>query len=443
MDVLSRAIGLLARCPGVERPLPCPLCGGAHPADAPICPVTGKSVPRGASGLPKLKSFAMETLDDEDTRRGNPKPASVRPPKSSGPAALIGEVIAGKYKLNAVLGAGGMGTVYDGEHVQLGRPVAVKVLIRTPTTSGANAEKRFLKEARSAGSLAHPNICQVFDFGTTPNGASYLVMEKLTGETLGQRLSRTRKLPIAEAVSITLQLLDGLGAAHEQNILHRDVKPENVFLATLPGSGEMVPGPTVKILDFGIAKNMASHGGTLDTLTQHGMVMGTPHYMSPEQARGKRDLDARVDLYACGVILYEMLAGVRPFEAPMANDILLQIVRNAPTGVSAHRPDVPPELERVVLRAMRKERNDRFAAAADFVAELRAIRLDQRPRVPEPSSSTNVVNPYPPRKDAVTVHRGKTPPQQPQQEELPSRVDLTDLDVMRTIEDPNPPSDED
>ncbi len=435
MDVLSRAIGLLARCPDVDRPLPCPLCGGAHPADAQVCPVTGKSVPRGASGLPKLKSFAMETLDDEDTRRGNPKPASVRPPKTSGPAALLGEVIAGKYKLNAVLGVGGMGTVYDGEHVQLGRPVAVKVLIRTPTTSGANAEKRFLKEARSAGALAHPNICQVFDFGTTGNGASYLVMEKLVGETLGQRLAHTRKLPIEEAVSIILQVLDGLGAAHEQNILHRDVKPENVFLASVPGGGEMV-----KLLDFGIAKNMSSHGGTLDTLTQHGMVMGTPHYMSPEQARGKRDLDARVDLYACGVMLYEMLAGVRPFEAPMANDILLQIVRNAPTGVSSHRPDVPPELERVVLRAMRKERNDRFATAEEFVGELRAVRLDRRPRVPAPASSTNVVNPYPQRKDAVTVHRGKTPPQQ---EELPSRVDLTDLDVMRTIEDPNPPSDED
>ena len=393
--------------------LPCPFCGGAHLPEVRICPKTGKAVERGLSGLPRLKPFAMETLDDVDTRVGQPKPASVRP-KPAGPAGMVGDIIGMKYKLNAVLGLGGMGAVYDAEHIQLGRPVAIKVLMRTPNTSGANAEKRFLKEARSAGSLAHPNICQVFDYGTLPGGSAFLVMEKLVGETLGQRLGRERRLPITEAIAITRQVLAGLGAAHEQNILHRDVKPENVFLARI--GDEIV----AKILDFGIAKNMASHGGTLDTLTQHGMVMGTPHYMSPEQARGRRDLDARVDLYACGVMLYEMLAGVRPFEAKMANDILLQIVRNAPAPLRGHRPEVSTELERIVLRAMRKERADRFATAAEFLADLTA--LPKTPAHPE----TAIASPYESRGESPTIHREAAAP--------------SALDMMRTIEDPEPPS---
>jgi serine/threonine-protein kinase len=432
--------------------LPCPFCRGAHPAEVRVCPVTGRSVERGASGLPKLKPFAMETLDDVDTRVGNPKPASVQPTSRSGPAGMVGDILAMKYKLLSLLGTGGMGAVYEGEHIQLGRPVAIKVLMRGPsTTGGANAEKRFIKEARSAGALAHPNICQVFDFGTTPNGSPYIVMERLVGETLGQRLGRERSLPIADAVAIAIQVTKGLGAAHDQNILHRDVKPENVFLARVPGT----EGEVVKLLDFGIAKNMESHGGSLDTLTQHGMVMGTPHYMSPEQARGRRDLDARVDLYATGVMLYEMLAGVRPFEAKMANDILLQIVRNAPTPLRTHRPDVPAELERIVLKAMRKERNDRHGTAEELVAELAAVARAIA-RGPATTGTTAGVDPRGTRGEAPTVHRPKTEdepaPPNPYEGELPSRLDLRDLtppakapkpapsslDVMRTIEDPNP-----
>ncbi len=428
--------------------LPCPFCRGAHPADAVVCPVTGKRVERGASGLPKLKSFAMETLDDVDTRVANPKPASVRPSQRSGPGGMVGDILAMKYKILSLLGTGGMGAVYEAEHIQLGRPVAIKVLMRGPaSTGGETAEKRFIKEARSAGALAHPNICQVFDFGTTANGSPYIVMERLVGETLGQRLTHERQLPIAEAVEVAIQVTQGLGAAHEQNILHRDIKPENVFLTRVPGSN----GEIAKLLDFGIAKNMESHGGSLDTLTQHGMVMGTPHYMSPEQARGRRDLDARVDLYAVGVMLYEMLAGVRPFEAKMANDILLQIVRNAPTPLRTHRPEVPAELERIVLMAMRKERTDRYGTAEELLAELRTVARELARSAREGATRTAPATGTPPKRgDAVTVHRPKTEDEPaPVAEDLPSRLDLRDLanakpakpapvDVMRTIEDPNP-----
>ena len=406
--------------------LPCPFCGGSHPAEVRICPVTKKAVERGASGLPKLRPFAMQTLDDPETRVGPPKPPSIAPAKSSGPAGMVGDIIGMKYKLLAVLGVGGMGAVYDAEHIQLGRPVAIKVLVRNGSAPDAEtAEKRFLKEARSAGALEHPNICQVFDFGTLPNGSPFLVMEKLVGETLGQRLARERKLPIPVALEVIRQVLAGLGAAHAQNILHRDVKPENVFLARSPSQPFVA-----KLLDFGIAKNMASHGGSLDTLTQHGMVMGTPHYMSPEQARGRRDLDARVDLYACGVMLYEMLAGVRPFEGKLANEILLQIVRNAPVSVRDLRPEVSAALEQIIFRAMRKERNDRYATAAEFLADLGALPSAERTEGDGGGGKVGIASPY--------ETRGEAPTQAFQ-----ARKDSGNLDLMRTIEDSRNPAEDD
>ena len=375
----------------------CPHCGEEHPVELPACPKTKKPMERGASGLPKLRPFAMQSLEDDDTKRGEPKP-SLRRPIFTGPNALLGATLDGKYLVKSVLGAGGMGTVYAAENIRLGRPVAIKVLVRS--ASDPSGEKRFLKEARATGSISHPNICQIYDLGTT-NGSPYIVMEKLVGETLSARIAREKKLPIGEACAMIAGVADGLGAAHEHNIVHRDVKPDNVFLAKV--GGDVV----VKLVDFGIAKNIRP-SGTMDTLTQVGTVVGTPDYMAPEQAAGKRDLDARVDIYACGVMLYEMLTGVRPFVAKNTHTLLDLILKSAPAPPRAHREEIPTELERVILVAMRKERTDRYASAGELSKALREIA------------------------------RGVAVSAVPSQVRLPS----THLDAMRTIEDPRKRDDE-
>ncbi|HEY2367627.1 MAG TPA: serine/threonine-protein kinase, partial [Polyangiaceae bacterium] len=303
----------------MSRTRTCPHCGEEHPIEVMACPKTKKPMERGASGLPKLR-FGMDRLDDDDTKQGEPKP-SIRKPVLTGPSALVGETLDGKYKIQSVLGAGGMGTVYAAENVRLGRPVAIKVFMRN--SADPSGEKRFLKEARATGSISHPHICQIYDFGTT-NGAPYIVMEKLVGETLSTRIARERTLPIAEACSIIADVADGLGAAHDLDIVHRDVKPDNVFLA------KIVDEIVVKLVDFGIAKNI-QRSGTMDTLTQVGTIVGTPDYMAPEQAAANRDLDARVDIYACGVMLYEMLTGRRPFASKNTYELLSLVLKAAPT----------------------------------------------------------------------------------------------------------------
>ena len=202
-----------------------------------------------------------------------------------------------------------MGTVYEAEHLGLGRAVAVKVLNPSQAKKRV-AVKRFQQEARAAGAIGHPNICEVYDLGLLDDGSPYLVMEKLIGTTLADRISREGGLPFDEIADVMIQVLSGLIAAHDKGIVHRDIKPENIFLARRVGCP-----PIVKILDFGVSKMMPQFQGgdeQLD-LTRTGMVMGTPYYMSPEQARGERNLDGRVDVYACGVMMYEAIVGKRPF----------------------------------------------------------------------------------------------------------------------------------
>lgn len=214
---------------------------------------------------------------------------------------LIGRTLSGRYEIREVLGQGGMGTVYEGTHVGLGRPVAIKVLSPSQTRKRV-AVKRFQQEARAAGAIGHPNICEIYDLGQLDDGRPYLVMERLVGRTFAERILRERGLPYDDVLSITAQVLSGLVAAHDKGIVHRDIKPENVFLAERIGAP-----PIVKILDFGVSKILASESEGGDeqlSLTRTGMVMGTPYYMSPEQARGERNLDGRVDVYACGVMMY-------------------------------------------------------------------------------------------------------------------------------------------
>jgi serine/threonine protein kinase len=281
--------------------------------------------------------------------------------------------------VRGVLGEGGMGTVFEAEHIALGRSVAIKVLHSTHATKKESI-RRFQQEARAAGAIGHPNICGVSDLGTLDDGSPYIVMERLLGETLADRVASEGGLPFEDVIDILIQVLSGLVAAHEQQIVHRDIKPENIFLTQRVGCP-----PLVKLLDFGVSKMTGGRAGAIRpedlALTRTGMVMGTPFYMAPEQARGERDLDARVDLYACGVILYEALTGKRPFIAANYNALLVQILTTTPRPASELRPALPPGFDAVIEKAMARRREDRYATASDFQRDLQALRPQSVPRV--------------------------------------------------------------
>jgi serine/threonine-protein kinase len=292
------------------------------------------------------------------------------PPGRSASRDLTGKKIGGKYVVRSVLGEGGMGTVFEAEHITIGRSVAVKVL-HPQQARKKDAVKRFHQEARAAGAIGHPNICEVYDLGTLDDGSPYLVMEKLVGETLADRIASEGGLPFDDVIDILTQVLSGLVAAHEKRIVHRDIKPENVFLTRRVGCP-----PVAKLLDFGVSKMigpLVSSDEDLD-LTRTGMVMGTPYYMSPEQARGDRNLDARVDLYACGVIMYEALTGRRPFTAANYNALLLQILTTKPRPARELRPALPHGFDAVLDKSMARAREDRYQNAAEFQRDLQGLR---------------------------------------------------------------------
>jgi serine/threonine-protein kinase len=277
-----------------------------------------------------------------------------------------------------------MGCVYDAEHLGLSRQVAIKVLSPSQAKKRV-AVKRFQQEARAAGAIGHPNICEVYDLGQLDDGSPYLVMERLTGQTLAERIQKEGGLPFPDIVEIMVQVLSGLVAAHEKGIIHRDIKPENIFLARRVGAV-----PIIKLLDFGVSKMLPEFQTSEDALdlTRTGMVMGTPYYMSPEQARGERNLDGRVDVYACGVVLYEAIAGKRPFLAPNYNALLLAIINTNPRPLRDVRPNTPPELEAIIQHAMAKNRNDRYASAKLFLRDLQPPPAESsQNRLPPPPTA--------------------------------------------------------
>jgi serine/threonine-protein kinase len=277
---------------------------------------------------------------------------------------LVGSVLGERYKILRRIGEGGMGIVYEAMHVVIEKHVALKVL-REDFSSRPEVVERFRQEAKSASRIGHPNIVDISDFGETPDGLSYFVMEMLEGEDLANVLARERTLPPARAVAIALQCCKALGAAHAKGIVHRDMKPENIFLVRRDGEADFV-----KIVDFGIAKmsDIETAGAPGRKLTKTGMIFGTPEYMSPEQAAGKADLDHRVDIYALGVILFEMLTGRVPFVGDTFMGVLTQHMFEPVPDMHEVNPQVqaPGALPLVVRKALAKDPDERYRTMEEF-----------------------------------------------------------------------------
>ena len=270
------------------------------------------------------------------------------------PAALpqISAVIAGKYRIDRLIARGGMGAVYAATHLVSGKRVALKWML--PSIGQIpDARERFIREACATARIDHPNIVDIYDVGDE-RGSVYLVMEYLRGETLCERLER-ELIPAQEAIALFIPALRGVAAAHAHGVIHRDLKPDNIFLCRTAEGDPLEP----KVLDFGISKITGAESRD-HSLTRSGAVLGTPYYMSPEQVRGARDVDQRADVYAFGVMLYEVLTGHRPFDAETYNQLILKIVTETPAPMASLNPSVDPRLVQIVERAMARDPNTRF-----------------------------------------------------------------------------------
>ncbi len=278
---------------------------------------------------------------------------------------LVGQTIDGRYLVEKVLGEGGMGLVYKAKHVVLNKPLALKVL-RPDVSRDEEIITRFRQEAQSASAIGNQHIIDISDFGVLPNGATYFVMEFLDGTDLTGVIEGSRPgVDAARTVHVAKQLCNALGAAHDVGIVHRDLKPDNIYLIRRGNDSNFV-----KVLDFGIAKV----GGNSSKLTRAGQVFGTPHYMSPEQCAGS-GVDHRTDVYAVGIILYEMVTGQTPFDADNLMGILTKHLYEPPVPPRQHNPAIPEELELVILKAIAKDRAQRYQNMYELLEDLQ--RLEQ------------------------------------------------------------------
>jgi serine/threonine-protein kinase len=334
-----------------------------------------------------------------------------------------GTLVAERYRLERLLGEGGMGEVWSATHEITGGRVALKFL-KAANMPRAEARKRFLREARAAALVDHPNIVQIRDV-IEHEDMPVLVMDLLHGETLHNRLGKRGCLDLDETARIAIQIVGAVGAAHEAGLIHRDLKPENVFLAKVSGSGELA-----RVLDFGIAK-LIDDGLDGATVTQSGTVVGTPAYMAPEQLFGERELDYRIDVWALGVMLHEVLTGVRPIDGDNYGQIAKKLLSEPVRSVAVLRPDLPADVIDLVDRMLVREPENRLSdlrEAVEVFARYAATRkpsfgpprmraqseptstptpephLEPEPRSVDPSASTLLQGMPPPRLDTATSH---------------------------------------
>jgi serine/threonine-protein kinase len=365
----SPAFAATLASPGL-RPTP---PGPATPAPmAPMAPIQTSDGPPGAMPLGSVRPPAPSPIV------GSPLPATAvgahalahaspaSAPAGSRPSAeqLVGRTLKATWFIEGLLAAGGMGCVYTARHVRTGKRYAVKTLLPDERIS-LESLHRFEREARTASSLGHVGIVQVHDFELEAD-PRFLVMDLLEGETLEQRLARTGRLPWQDARRVALEVADALAAAHAAGVLHRDLKPSNVFLARKEGLGERAV-----LLDFGLTKPIRE--GASVWVTRTGAIVGTAHYMSPEQARGERGLDQRADVYGLGALLYEMLAGIPPFLGATPFAVLTSLLTEAPVPPSHLMQGIPPALDALVVRALAKSPADRPVDVPTFARELARI----------------------------------------------------------------------
>jgi serine/threonine-protein kinase len=273
-----------------------------------------------------------------------------------------GAVVDGKYRVLRRIGEGGMGTVYEGENFRIERRVAIKVL-HEHVASSPEFAKRFEREARASARIGSPHVCDVLDLGDLPDGKRFIVMEFLDGESLEDRLERGC-LTAAQLAPIAFEILEGLGTMHQAGVIHRDLKPANIFLARGPRKNEVV-----KILDFGVAK-ILPRADEPGEMTSTGIMMGTPLYMSPEQARGARDVDGRTDLYAASVIFYRALTGEMPHSAANLHELLFKIVLEEPQAIRDLVPDVDEVFAAIVTKGLGREPDQRYSSAREYQLEI-------------------------------------------------------------------------
>ena len=339
---------------------------GADDASADDDPDSTQSPP---SDLPDRAHPQVAQAVDHESMKGADfgnwaEPKVKKKPKKD---PMIGRTVAGRYEIIGLLGKGGMGAVYKARQPAVQRMIALKVLLQE-FANNETVIKRFHQEALAASRLTHPNTIKVYDFGQTDDGILYIAMEYLRGQSLAQAQGRGQPMPPKRVIHIMRQVCKSLAEAHKAGIIHRDLKPDNIFLEDIQGERDYV-----KVLDFGVAK-LKEFEGKEGTLTQAGMIFGTPKYMSPEQARSG-NLDPRSDVYALGVILYECLVGRAPFVAENPLSILIAHVNERPPPFKAINPDisVPPALEAVVFKALSKHREDRQAGVEELQLELDAV----------------------------------------------------------------------
>ena len=347
----------------------------------------------------------------------------------------IGKLVANKYKVELMLGEGGMGKVYKANQLALDKPVVLKVL-RQALLGDERTVARFQREAKAASRLNHPNSISVLDFGQAEDGAMYIAMEYVQGKDLHQILSREWPLAEARVVRIMTQVLSALADAHTAGVIHRDLKPENIMVEQRRNEADFV-----KVLDFGIAKIIDGSDDEGPALTRAGFVCGTPEYMSPEQARGAK-LDHRSDLYAVGVILYQLTSGLLPFDSDSAVGFATKHLVEIPLPPSKRRPEakISPGMERLIMRAMAKNPDERPQTAEQFRAELLALEKERRAGVTTRRGggpSAPGLAPVPRKVTPVDQQETKVDPRRPAGSPWGGHEDTVKSDVM-TLPDGGP-----
>lgn len=301
--------------------------------------------------------------------------------KGVGKAHVVpGDILLGKYRVENKLGQGGMGIVVAARHLELGELFAIKYLA-TEARADTNAMQRFLREARSSARLKGEHAVKVHDVGRFESGMPYMIMEYLVGQDLKAYLRKQGKLSAEEAVSFVLQASDAVAEAHALGIIHRDLKPSNLFL-TRRRDGT----PCIKVLDFGIAKEISAKDADL---TKSGTTLGSPLYMSPEQMAGSKDVDTRTDIWSLGVVLYELVTGIVPFQADAITELVVQVLQSVPKPPSYHCPELPPWIDDVVMHCLEKHPENRFLTMDDFILALQSSGQSETSIAHAPSSKAH------------------------------------------------------